>query len=66
VVYATSDILQKEVFLFERIDMARKASLKFLTAIYFLRPIEENIQLLIRELHEPRCGNYYICMFFNS
>jgi len=63
-VYAQSDILQKEVFLFERIDIGGKKSLKHLSAIYFLRPTEENIQALVRELHEPKYGNYFICMFF--
>ena len=62
-VYAQSEILQKEVFLFERIDIPGQKSLKHLTAICFLRPIEENIQALVRELHEPKYGNYFICKF---
>lgn len=61
-VYAQTDLLQKQVFLFERIDLAGKKPLKYLNAIYFIRPIEENIQILIRELHEPKYGNYFICM----
>ena len=60
-VYAQSEILQKEVFLFERIDLAGQKSLKHLSAICFLRPTEENIQALVRELHEPKYGSYYIC-----
>jgi vacuolar protein sorting-associated protein 45 len=64
--YAQSDVLQKEVFLFERIDIGGKKTLKYLNAIYFLRPTEENVQALVRELHEPKYGNYFICMFFNS
>ncbi|CAF0966223.1 unnamed protein product [Adineta steineri] len=59
-VYAQSEILQKQVFLFERIDVAGQKSLKNLSAICFLRPTEENIQALIRELHEPKYGNYFI------
>ncbi|UJR35612.1 hypothetical protein I4U23_028362 [Adineta vaga] len=59
-VYAQSEILQKEVFLFERIDVAGQRSLKHLTAICFLRPTEENIQALIRELQEPKYGSYFI------
>ncbi|CAF0916099.1 unnamed protein product [Rotaria sordida] len=59
-VYAQSEILQKEVFLFERIDMGGQKSLKHLSAICFLRPTEENIQALVRELHEPKYGNYFI------
>ena len=60
-VYAQSEILQKEVFLFERIDLAGRKSLKHLSAICFLRPTEENIHALVRELHEPKYGSYYIC-----
>jgi vacuolar protein sorting-associated protein 45 len=62
-VYAQSEILQKEVFLFELIDRAGQKSLKHLCAICFLRPTEENIQALVRELHEPKYGSYYICKF---
>ena len=62
-VYAQSEILQKEVFLFERIDVAGQKSLKHLTAICFLRPTEDNIQALIRELQEPKYGSYFICKF---
>jgi len=65
-VYAQSEILQKEVFLFERIDLGGRKSLKHLSAICFLRPTEENIQALVRELHEPKYGNYYICKFLHS
>jgi vacuolar protein sorting-associated protein 45 len=62
-VYAQSEILQKEVFLFERIDLPGQKSLKHLSAICFLRPTEENIQALVRELHEPKYGSYYICKY---
>lgn len=62
-VYAQSEILQKEVFLFERIDIPGQKSLKHLCAICFLRPTEENIQALVRELHDPKYGSYFICKF---
>jgi vacuolar protein sorting-associated protein 45 len=61
--YNPADMLQKEVFLFERIDNVGKKTLKHLSAIYFLRPTEENFKALAKELHEPRCGNYFLCMF---
>ena len=62
-VYAQSEILQKQVFLFEHIDAGGQKTLKHLNAICFLRPVEENIQILERELHEPKYGSYYICKF---
>ncbi|CAF3854650.1 unnamed protein product [Rotaria sp. Silwood2] len=63
-VYAQSEILQKEVFLFERIDTIGPKALKHLSAICFLRPTKENIEALVHELHEPKYGSYHICINF--
>lgn len=38
VVYTQSEILQKEVYLFERIDSQNRDNMKHLKAICFLRP----------------------------
>uniref|UniRef100_A0A8C8AGZ1 Uncharacterized protein n=1 Tax=Otus sunia TaxID=257818 RepID=A0A8C8AGZ1_9STRI len=37
-VYTQSEILQKEVYLFERLDSANREAMKHLKAICFLRP----------------------------
>ncbi|XP_042912502.2 vacuolar protein sorting-associated protein 45 [Parasteatoda tepidariorum] len=58
--FAQSEILQKEVFLFERLDMARSEHMKHLKCIAFLRPTKENIDNLACELKYPRYGQYYI------
>lgn len=61
-VYSQSEMLQREVYLFERIDMIGETeSMKHLKCIAFLRPTGENITLLSRELRNPRYGVYYIC-----
>lgn len=61
IVYSKSEILQKEVYLFERIDSGAQAEgLKHLKCIVFLRPTAENISLLCRELRYPKYGVYYI------
>lgn len=60
VVYAQSEILLKEVYLFERIDLAGGDAMKHLKCIVFVRPTKENIELLVRELKRPRYGQYYI------
>lgn len=60
VVYTQSEVLLKEVYLFERIDLAGGDAMKHLKCIAFLRPTKENIELLIRELKSPRYGHYYI------
>lgn len=59
-VYSQSEILQKEVYLFERIDATNRETMKHLKAITFLRPTKENIDCLIKELKAPKYGVYYI------
>ncbi|XP_057301804.1 vacuolar protein sorting-associated protein 45-like [Hydractinia symbiolongicarpus] len=59
-VYAQSEILQKEVFLFERIDSQARETMKHLKAICFIRPTKENFDHLKRELKIPKYGTYYI------
>ncbi|OWR55084.1 vacuolar protein sorting-associated protein 45 [Danaus plexippus plexippus] len=60
-VFSQSEILQKEVYLFERIDSHSKwDDLKHMKCIVFLRPTSENIALLSRELKSPKYGAYFI------
>ncbi|XP_057684288.1 vacuolar protein sorting-associated protein 45 isoform X2 [Corythoichthys intestinalis] len=60
VVYTQSEILQKEVYLFERIDSQSRESMKHLKAICFLRPTKENVEHLIQELRRPKYSVYFI------
>lgn len=61
-VFSQSEILQKEVYLFERIDSHSKwDNMKHMKCIVFLRPTSENIALLSRELRCPKYGVYFIC-----
>ncbi|XP_076464978.1 vacuolar protein sorting-associated protein 45-like [Babylonia areolata] len=59
-VYAQSEILQKEVYLFERIDSPGRETMKHLNCIAFLRPTKENVELLAQELRMPKYGLYFI------
>lgn len=59
-VYAQSEILQKEVYLFERIDSSGRETMKHLKCICFLRPTKENVALLAQELKMSKYGLYYI------
>ncbi|KAM4013317.1 vacuolar protein sorting-associated protein 45 [Anomaloglossus baeobatrachus] len=59
-VYTQSEILQKEVYLFERIDSANRESMKHLKAICFLRPTKENVDYLIKELRRPKYSVYFL------
>lgn len=61
-VYSQSEILQKEVYLFERLDSPSSTEpMKHLKCIVFIRPTKDNIGLLCNELRNPRYGMYYIC-----
>uniref|UniRef100_A0A8D3BTD0 Vacuolar protein sorting-associated protein 45 n=1 Tax=Scophthalmus maximus TaxID=52904 RepID=A0A8D3BTD0_SCOMX len=60
VVYTQSEILQREVYLFERIDSQSRDSMKHLKAICFLRPTKENVEHLIQELRRPKYSVYFI------
>lgn len=59
-VYAQSEILQKEVYLFEKIDSSNREQMKHLKCICFLRPTKDNVQLLAQELKDPKYGLYYV------
>ncbi|XP_044127809.1 vacuolar protein sorting-associated protein 45 [Bufo gargarizans] len=59
-VYTQSEILQKEVYLFERIDSANRENMKHLKAICFLRPTKENVEYLIKELRRPKYSVYFL------
>ena len=60
-VYAQSEILQKEVYLFERLDSSARETMKHLKCIAFVRPTKENVELLAQELRMSKYGLYYIC-----
>lgn len=62
-VYGQSDIQQKEVFLVERLDANKPTqgpSLRYLKCLVFIRPTQQNIELLCNELQNPKYGAYYI------
>lgn len=60
-VYTQSEILQKEVYLFERLDSrSSEEPMKHLKCIVFIRPTKDNVTLLSNELRNPRYGMYYI------
>ncbi|XP_059631647.1 vacuolar protein sorting-associated protein 45 homolog [Cornus florida] len=62
VVYSQLELLQKEVFLVELVDSISKSKepMSHLKAVYFLRPISENIQHMRRQLANPRFGEYHL------
>lgn len=60
-VYSQSDIMQKEVYLCDRLDNYKnREPLKHLKCLTFLRPTEDNINLVCRELRAPLYGSYFL------
>ena len=51
--YAQSEVLQKEIYMFELLDSRNREIMKHLNAIVFVRPTPENVQALCRELSNP-------------
>uniref|UniRef100_A0A0K0E3S1 Vacuolar protein sorting-associated protein 45 n=1 Tax=Strongyloides stercoralis TaxID=6248 RepID=A0A0K0E3S1_STRER len=63
--FSQSELMQKEVYLFERIDTINiRDSVKYIKAIVFVRPTFKNVQFLIEELKNPKYSLYYI--FFSN
>lgn len=60
-VYSQSEIMQKEVYLCDRLDnFKNREPLRHLKCLTFLRPTEENINLLSLELRAPLYGSYFL------
>lgn len=60
--FSKTDMLHKEVYLFERIDSVRSNDrMKYLKCIVFIRPTKNNIAQICNELRNPKYGSYYIC-----
>jgi len=64
VAMSQSELLQKEVFLVEKVDAQSKDAMGHLKAVTFLRPTAENIQHLKRHLTNPKFGEYHL--FFSN
>lgn len=62
-VYSQSQILEKEVYLVERLD-ANHEPMQHLKAVCFIRPTRDNIRILSAEVAQPRFAEYHI--FFCS
>ena len=60
-----SEILKEEVYLFEKIGQPNREAMTHLQAICFLRPTENTLEELKKELRDPTYGTYYL-FFTNS
>lgn len=62
-VYSQTQILEQEVYLVELLGK-RDEPMHHLKAALFLQPTEANVQLLLKELREPKFAEYHI--FFSN
>ena len=63
-VYSQTEIIQKEVYLVDKISKKGREKLSHVKAICFVRPSAESIQDLMEELSNPKYSEYYICKYF--
>lgn len=53
-VYAQSEILQKETYLVERVSVTGREPMPHLKCVAFLRPTQDSIDAMIAELRKPK------------
>ena len=62
--YSMTEIIQKGVFLVQKIEDQNREILANLNAICILRPTKENMELLRKELYQPKYSSYHL--FFTN
>ena len=62
--FTQSEVMEREVFLFDRLDNSKRERMMHLKAVCILRPTEANISQLITELMDPKYGEYHL--FFTN
>lgn len=60
VAYSQSEIASKEVYLFDLLENPNRDFIKHLKCLCLIRPTKQNILNLIRELKNPKYGQYYL------
>ena len=60
VLFGMTEIIQKEVYLVQKIEDTNRDKLLHLNAVCILRPTQANIDYLRRELSQPKYGKYYL------
>ncbi|BFU25742.1 sec1 family protein [Entamoeba histolytica] len=64
ILFGMTEIIQKEVYLVQQLSDQTRDTLPHLNAICLLRPTKENMELLRKELNNPKYGKYYL--FFTN
>lgn len=61
-----STLLSQQVYLTDKIDNSKRERMPHLKCVCFLRPTEDSLMAMERELREPKYGEYYLCQSVNS
>ncbi|KAJ5071839.1 vacuolar protein sorting-associated protein [Anaeramoeba ignava] len=63
-IYSQSELLQKQVFLVDKLEKQERETLTHLKGLIFIRPERQNIIKISEELQNPKYGEYHI--FFSN
>jgi hypothetical protein len=63
VVFTQTHLLNKEVFLVDKVDKKTREAMKHMKCICFVRPTPESLQAIAEELRRPLYGEYHLCAF---
>ncbi|CCH57986.1 hypothetical protein TBLA_0A01850 [Henningerozyma blattae CBS 6284] len=59
-----TELLQNEVYLVDTLENPNRDTMRHIKCMVYISPSEESIQLLVKELQNPKYGEYHI--FFNN
>lgn len=59
-IYSQTEVLRNQVFLTEKLSAARKERMMHLKGVVYVRPTAENMELLAKELKDPKYIEYHI------
>jgi hypothetical protein len=62
-VITQTELLQEEVYLFEKLYSDKRDIVAHLKAVLIVRPTDEVISFLCKEMDLPKHSEYYLCMF---
>jgi hypothetical protein len=65
-VVSQSYLLENEVYLTDFLANANREEIGGLKCLVFVRPTAINVDLVIRELYEPRYPEYHICILIDD
>lgn len=56
-----SYLLERDVYLIDKLDNVGREGLAFLKCLVFVRPTPANLEVVVEELRAPRYAEYHLC-----